>query len=159
MGLRHDDFESWNDVWAREPEGGHAEEAYELRDDHELLDAPRSRSEAKAEYADGSTIGTPLQPCSCTTCPECRADWLHEEAAERLRRQQIRSFRGLRGLLLPLLETSRVWLIVIGTGVGVGVVGAWLDILVRWFSDLREGRCAYGFFYNQVACCSGLDRA
>lgn len=25
-------------------------------------------------------------------------------------------------------------------------------------SDLREGRCAYGFFYNQVACCSGLDR-
>lgn len=24
--------------------------------------------------------------------------------------------------------------------------------------DLREGRCVYGFFYNQVACCSGLDR-
>lgn len=24
--------------------------------------------------------------------------------------------------------------------------------------DLREGRCTYGFFYNQVACCSGLDR-
>lgn len=24
--------------------------------------------------------------------------------------------------------------------------------------DLREGRCSYGFFYNQVACCSGLDR-
>jgi hypothetical protein len=24
--------------------------------------------------------------------------------------------------------------------------------------DLRDGRCVYGFFYNQVACCSGLDR-
>lgn len=24
--------------------------------------------------------------------------------------------------------------------------------------DLREGRCSYGFFYNQVACCSGIDR-
>ena len=23
--------------------------------------------------------------------------------------------------------------------------------------DLREGRCTYGFFYNQVTCCSGLD--
>lgn len=23
--------------------------------------------------------------------------------------------------------------------------------------DLREGRCEYGFFYNSVACCSGLD--
>ena len=39
------------------------------------------------------------------------------------------------------------------------MIGAWLDVLVRWLSDLREGRCAYGFFYNQVACCSGLDCA
>lgn len=63
-----------------------------------------------------------------------------------------------------------------GTGVGVGIIGGWLDVLVEWcgvflgllvnlteehlsrLSDLRHGRCVYGFFYNQVACCSGLDR-
>ena len=32
-----------------------------------------------------------------------------------------------------------------------------LTSLIR-LSDIREGRCAYGFFYNQVVCCSGLDR-
>ncbi|PCH36364.1 Cl-channel protein [Wolfiporia cocos MD-104 SS10] len=50
-----------------------------------------------------------------------------------------------------------MWLILVLTGVGVGVAGAWLDVLVRWLGDLREGRCAYGFFYNQVACCSEIE--
>lgn len=33
-----------------------------------------------------------------------------------------------------------------------------LTIFSFRLSDLRHGRCVYGFFYNQVACCSGLDR-
>lgn len=62
------------------------------------------------------------------------------------------------------------------TGVGVGVIGAYLDILVQWYvekylqkypiqwvrtsrlNDIRQGRCSLGLFYNQVTCCSGLDR-
>ncbi|KDQ61345.1 hypothetical protein JAAARDRAFT_149999 [Jaapia argillacea MUCL 33604] len=94
----------------------------------------------RTKYEDGSTI-----------------DWLREEGAERERQQRLRSQPGLRGLLLPILDTSTMWLIVVATGVGVGIAGAWLDVLVKWLSDLREGRCSYGFFYNQVACCSGLD--
>ncbi|OCB86382.1 Cl-channel protein [Sanghuangporus baumii] len=136
----HDSFESWDDPWTREPLVAPAEEVYELHDNHELLSTPKARLDTKVTYRDGSTI-----------------DWLREEAAERSRRHRLRSFRGLRGLLLPLLESSRIWLVVVGTGVGVGITGAWLDVLVHWFSDLREGRCAYGFFYNQVACCSGID--
>lgn len=66
---------------------------------------------------------------------------------------------------------------IIATGAGVGITGAWLDVLVKWWAigfihlchinidfgrncrlgDIREGRCSYGIFYNQVACCSGLD--
>ncbi|KAF8587856.1 hypothetical protein K439DRAFT_1645720 [Ramaria rubella] len=87
----------------------------------------------------------------------CFADWVHEEAVERIRRYKLSSHHGLRGLLLPLWDNSCVWLVLIGTGLGVGVIGAWLDVLVAWLSDLRQGRCAYGFFYNQVSCCSGLD--
>lgn len=66
-----------------------------------------------------------------------------------------------------------MWLVVILTGLGVGLTGGWLDVLVKWYvfcfisirsneerccrlGDLREGRCTYGFFYNQVACCSDL---
>jgi len=68
-----------------------------------------------------------------------------------------------------------MWLVVILTGFGIGLTGGWLDVLVKWYvvfhfgsdveptvapyrlGDLREGRCSYGFFYNQVACCSGVN--
>ncbi len=92
----------------------------------------------------------------------------------------MRSQRGLHGLFALVLDSVGMWLVIILTGAGIGVLGAWLDVLVRWYvpcrsvvdvnpahvrcsaprrlGDLREGRCTYGFFYNQVACCSGLDR-
>ncbi|KAJ6624915.1 Cl-channel protein [Mycena sp. CBHHK59/15] len=84
-------------------------------------------------------------------------DWLQEEAAERERTNLQRSQQGVRGLLLPWLDAARMWLVVIFTGFGVGLTGGWLDVLVKWLGDLREGRCSYGFFYNQVACCSGVN--
>ncbi|PVG03313.1 Cl-channel protein [Serendipita vermifera] len=84
-------------------------------------------------------------------------DWQYEEAAERSRQQALNSQRGLRRFLTSFLESSRIWLVLCITGACVGIIGAWLDILVAWLSDLRTGRCKYGFFYNQVACCSGLD--
>ncbi|KAG8834550.1 hypothetical protein FRC17_008384 [Serendipita sp. 399] len=84
-------------------------------------------------------------------------DWQHEEAIERVRQQQLESQRGLRRLVSSFLEGTRVWLVLCLTGAGVGVIGAFLDILVAWLSDLKTGRCKYGFFYNEVACCSGLD--
>ncbi|KAF7289525.1 Chloride channel protein [Mycena chlorophos] len=53
-------------------------------------------------------------------------------------------------------STQRVWVIVVFTGAGIGLTGGWLDVLVKWLGDLREGRCSYGFFYNQVTCCSSV---
>ncbi|KAH9832582.1 Cl-channel protein [Rhodofomes roseus] len=84
-------------------------------------------------------------------------DWQREEAAERERKRILASHRGFRGLTARLADTGSMWLVIILTGLGIGTAGAWLDVLVRWLGDLRDGRCAYGFFYNQVMCCSGLD--
>ncbi|KDQ18892.1 hypothetical protein BOTBODRAFT_478226 [Botryobasidium botryosum FD-172 SS1] len=86
-------------------------------------------------------------------------DWMHEEAAERGRKHQVEHQRGVRSLLTPLLDSWRMWCVIIATGVGVGCIGAWLDVLVLWLADLRVGRCAYGFFYSRSTCCSGLDVA
>lgn len=85
-------------------------------------------------------------------------DWQYEEAAERARKQSIRSERGLRRVFAPFLDSVRLWVVLILTGVGVGIIGAYLDVLVAWLSDLKSGHCRYGFYYNQQACCSGVDR-
>ncbi|KAB5588673.1 Cl-channel protein [Ceratobasidium theobromae] len=97
-------------------------------------------SVGRRTYRDGATI-----------------DWTEEEAAERIHKHALRSQHGLRGIALPLLDQSRIWMVLIVTGISVGFVGAWLDVLVAWLSDIRTGRCSYGFFYNENSCCSGLD--
>ena len=84
-------------------------------------------------------------------------DWQSEEAAERARKRSIRSERGLRRVLAPLFDGVRLWVVLILTGAGVGIIGAYLDVLVAWLSDLKTGHCRYGIYYNQQACCSGLD--
>lgn len=125
---------------------------YELTADGDLYSA---EPEPGGKYHDGSSI-----------------DWLQEEAAERERNHALHSQAGIRGALLPALDSARMWMVVIATGIGIGLAGAWLDVLVKWYAiiipewvtsdhlrlgDIREGRCAYGVFYNSVACCSGLD--
>ncbi|KAF9563934.1 Cl-channel protein [Agrocybe pediades] len=112
------------------------EDQYELTEDGRIP-IPYRRT---AKYQDGNTI-----------------DWLHEEGLERERNHALQSQAGVRGILLPALESTRMWFIVIMTGIGIGIAGAWLDVLVKWLGDLREGHCTYGFFYNSNACCSGLD--
>ena len=59
-------------------------------------------------------------------------DWLHEEAMERERTHLQRAQPGVRGLILPLIDVSKMWLVVVLTGICIGVAGAWLDILVKW---------------------------
>ncbi|KAJ7918813.1 Cl-channel protein [Mycena leptocephala] len=112
-------------------------ESFELTEDGQI---PSPTQQFASQYVDGSTI-----------------DWLREEAAERERTNIQRAQYGVRGLLLPWFDAARMWLVVILTGFGIGLTGGWLDVLVKWLGDLREGRCSYGFFYNQVACCSGVN--
>ncbi|KAJ7355661.1 Cl-channel protein [Mycena albidolilacea] len=112
-------------------------ELYELTEDGQIRSPTQTHS--ASQYVDGRTI-----------------DWLQEEAVERERTNSQRAQHGVRGLLLPWFDAARMWLVVILIGIGIGVTGGWLDVLVKWLGDLREGRCSYGFFYNQVACCSGV---
>ena len=95
----------------------HEEELYELTEDGQLTPT-HARS---AKYADGTSI-----------------DWLHEEAKERERNHLLRSKPGAQGLLLPLLDSSRLWFVVIVTGLGIGITGAWLDVLVKWCAIFLE---------------------
>ncbi|CAE6369095.1 unnamed protein product [Rhizoctonia solani] len=97
-------------------------------------------SAGRRAYRDGATI-----------------DWTEEETVERIHKNTLRSQPGLRGVILPLLDQARIWVVLIVTGILVGFIGAWLDVLVAWLGDIRTGRCSYGFFYNENSCCSGLD--
>lgn len=89
------------------------EEQYELTEDGGLLEPEQAYT---MKYKDGASI-----------------DWLQEEMAERERQQMLKSQAGVRGVLSPAFEAARGWLVVILTGMGIGMAGAWLDVLVKWY--------------------------
>ncbi|KAI0316004.1 chloride channel [Amylostereum chailletii] len=129
-----------HDPWAEDWEDVRTPAQYELGSDDLEGWPPISPRRTRQTYREGATI-----------------DWWSEDAAERERWKVLLSQHGLKGVVAPMLDASKVWFVVICTGICVGVAGGWLDVLVKWLGDLREGRCTYGFFYNSVACCSGLD--
>ncbi|QRW16894.1 ClC voltage-gated chloride channel protein [Rhizoctonia solani] len=55
-----------------------------------------------------------------------------------MNKNTLRSQPGLRGIVLPLLDQARIWVVLIVTGILVGFVGAWLDVLVACGLDAGE---------------------
>lgn len=93
-----------------------AAEEYELSEDADISQWPRHHTNTeRPKYRDGSTI-----------------DWWHEDYNERERWKEIRSRPGLGGVFGPLVEASKMWFVVVCTGIGVGIAGGWLDVLVKW---------------------------
>ncbi|KIO25833.1 hypothetical protein M407DRAFT_24790, partial [Tulasnella calospora MUT 4182] len=127
------------------------------------VDTDNSATRQGGHYHDGS-VEEELQLWNNTSPQNIREykqgstiDWMHEESAERTRKQLLRSQMGLRGVLLPILDSWRMWAVLILTGLSIGYTGGMLDLLVAWLSDLRTGRCMSGLTYNQSTCCNGLD--
>ena len=89
-------------------------ETYELLGDGSLAQSTKGYGPRPA-YKERSTI-----------------DWLLEERADRERSRTLNSRRGLRGTFVPTLESAKCWFVIVLTGAGIGIAGAWLDVLVKW---------------------------
>lgn len=110
-------------MWPNTSRHHYEEEEYELADDGRLLEPKQMYTKI---YKDGTSI-----------------DWSQEEMAERERQQMLKSQAGVRGILSPVFEAARGWLVVILTGMGVGMAGAWLDVLVKWYVTTIEATLDY----------------
>ena len=87
----------------------HDEESFELSESGELFSSSQKlgQSDAQPTYQDGNSI-----------------DWLREEGAERERVRLLHSHRGLRALFIPFMDASSMWLVIVLTGIGIGLTGA-----------------------------------
>jgi chloride channel 3/4/5 len=90
-------------------------------------------------------------------------DWIFEYTKERQRKRLLYSNApGLAGYARRLLEASNVWVVLIATGVLVGIIAACIDITSDWLGDLKTGYCKNGpgggkFYLNRSFCCWGHD--
>lgn len=90
-------------------------------------------------------------------------DWIFEYTKERQRLRVLRSgAKGIVGYIRLLLDASQIWVILILTGIAVGVIAAGIDVTTNWLADLKTGFCSGGpdggaFYLNKGVCCLGYD--
>ena len=90
-------------------------------------------------------------------------DWIWEYAKERQRlRLLLATAQGLMGYARQLLDASHVWVVLVLTGIAVGVLAAAISIASDWLGDIKFGFCKRGeqggqFYLNKGFCCWGHD--
>ena len=90
-------------------------------------------------------------------------DWIFEYSKERQRLRILASnTRGLVGYFRQLLDASHVWVVLILTGITVGILAAAINIASDWLGDIKFGFCKQGeqagqFYLNKGFCCWGHD--
>jgi chloride channel 3/4/5 len=90
-------------------------------------------------------------------------DWIFEYTKERQRLRILSSTTtGLVGYVRQLLDASHVWVVLILTGVAVGILAAAINIAGDWLGDIKFGFCKSGeqggqFYLNKGFCCWGHD--
>ncbi|KAI9167384.1 chloride channel protein [Paramyrothecium foliicola] len=91
-------------------------------------------------------------------------DWIFEYTKERQRLRALSSSgSGLIGYFNHLLDASQVWVVLLLTGLTVGVIAAFINVATDWLGDLKVGFCSSGpegghFYLNKNFCCYGYDR-
>ena len=90
-------------------------------------------------------------------------DWIFEYTKERQRLRNLYSnASGLVGYAQKFLDASQVWIVLILTGLAVGVFAASIDVVSDWLGDIKTGYCSSGidggrFYLNRYFCCYGYD--
>ncbi|KAG9253936.1 chloride channel [Emericellopsis atlantica] len=91
-------------------------------------------------------------------------DWIFEYNKERRRLRSLAAGAGsLLGHFHHLIDASKVWIIVLCTGICVGAIAAAINIASDWLGDLKEGYCSSGdegghFYLSKSFCCYGYDQ-
>ena len=90
-------------------------------------------------------------------------DWIFEYTKERQRlRKLLATSSGLSGTVRQILDGSHVWLVLVVTGLMVGVLAASINIASDWLADIKTGYCrdtsaGSQFYLSKQFCCWGHD--
>ncbi|KAJ3030203.1 UNVERIFIED_CONTAM: hypothetical protein HDU68_009844 [Siphonaria sp. JEL0065] len=80
-------------------------------------------------------------------------DWLHDEAKDRVRAQDLKRWKGWRGQLIRAFDGIQAWIVVFLIGVFMGTCAGVIDIASIWLNDVKEGYCEAGFYLSKKFCC------
>lgn len=82
-------------------------------------------------------------------------DWVREKSRDRDRHREIasKSKESMCALLHSVSDAFSGWLLMLLIGLMAGALAGLIDISAHWMTDLKEGVCLTGFWFNREHCC------
>ncbi|KAG9340925.1 hypothetical protein JZ751_020118 [Albula glossodonta] len=82
-------------------------------------------------------------------------DWVREKSKDRDRHREItsKSKESTWALLHSVSDAFSGWLLMLLIGLMSGALAGGIDISAHWMTDLKEGVCLNGFWFNHEHCC------
>ncbi|XP_066536754.1 H(+)/Cl(-) exchange transporter 5 [Hoplias malabaricus] len=82
-------------------------------------------------------------------------DWVREKSKDRDRHREInrKKKQSIDALLFSLSDAFSGWLLMLLIGLMSGALAGGIDIAAHWLTDLKEGVCLNGFWFNHEHCC------
>ncbi|KAF0029065.1 hypothetical protein F2P81_018170 [Scophthalmus maximus] len=82
-------------------------------------------------------------------------DWVREKSKDRDRHREItnKSRRSTVDLLISVSDAFSGWLLMLLVGLMSGALAGGIDIAAHWLTDMKEGVCLIGFWFNHEHCC------
>jgi chloride channel 3/4/5 len=90
-------------------------------------------------------------------------DWIFEYTKERQRvKRLLAGAHGFTRTVKQLVDDSHVWVVLVLTGISVGLIAAGISIVSDWLGDIKQGYCKTGpdggqFYLSRQFCCWGHD--
>ncbi|XP_072314845.1 H(+)/Cl(-) exchange transporter 5-like [Eucyclogobius newberryi] len=82
-------------------------------------------------------------------------DWVREKSRDRDRHREItkKSRQSTVAFLWSVSDAFSGWLLMLLVGLMAGALAGGIDIASHWLTDLKEGVCLVGFWFNHEHCC------
>ncbi|XP_019273046.1 H(+)/Cl(-) exchange transporter 5 isoform X4 [Panthera pardus] len=82
-------------------------------------------------------------------------DWVREKSRDRDRHREItnKSKESTWALIHSVSDAFSGWLLMLLIGLLSGSLAGLIDISAHWMTDLKEGICTEGFWFNHEHCC------
>ncbi|XP_077321276.1 H(+)/Cl(-) exchange transporter 5 isoform X4 [Lithobates pipiens] len=82
-------------------------------------------------------------------------DWVREKSRDRDRHREIlsKSKESTWALLHSVSDAFSGWMLMLLIGLSAGSLAGLIDISSHWMTDLKEGICMDGFWFNHEQCC------
>uniref|UniRef100_A0A6Q2YIQ1 Chloride channel protein n=1 Tax=Esox lucius TaxID=8010 RepID=A0A6Q2YIQ1_ESOLU len=82
-------------------------------------------------------------------------DWVREKSKDRDRHREItsKSKESTWALVKSVSDAFSGWLLMLLIGLMSGALAGGIDISAHWMTDLKEGVCLNGFWFNHEHCC------